>query len=86
MKEKHSAVKSRTVLSLSMLTLFFFFSAMACDRDVRIAPYLLAVAAEVVVAAGYGAGTAFASYEVVAVFGLNLVTADITANHVANNQ
>ena len=52
-----------------MLTLFFLFSTVVSNRDVRIALFLLEAASEAVVA--------------VLVF--DLVTADISANHVTNN-
>lgn len=54
------------------------------DRDVSIAPFLLETAAEVFVAAVYGAGTAFTGHKVVAVFGFDLLTTDIAADCVAN--
>ena len=73
------------MLSLSTLTLFFFVSAVVSDRDVGITPFLLEAAAEVIVAAVHGAGTTFAGHEVVAVFGLDLVTADVTTDGVAND-
>lgn len=67
------------------LGLLLFFSVGFADRDVRIAPFLLEAAAEVVVTAIYGAGTAFTGNEVVAVFGFNLVATDVAANCVFNN-
>ena len=62
-----------------------FISAVVGDRDVGVTPFLLEAAAEVVMAAVYGAGTAFTGHKVVAVFGLDFVAADVAADGVAND-
>ena len=72
------------MLSLSTLTLFFFVSAVVSDRDVCITSFLLEAAAEVVMAAVYGAGAALTGHEVVAVFGFNLIATDIAADGIPN--
>ena len=40
---------------------------------------------QIIVAAVYGAGTAFTGYEIMAVFGFNLITADIAAYGIFDN-
>ena len=67
------------------MQLFCFFSAVINNRDVGIAPFFLEAAAEVVVTAIYGAGTAFTGNEVMAVFGFNLIAADVAADRVFYN-
>jgi hypothetical protein len=74
-------------LWLFLYQLFFFFLRIGfADRYVCIAPFFLEAAAEVVVAAVYGAGSAFACHKIVAVFGFDFITADIAANGVFDNQ
>ena len=41
---------------------------------------------QIIVAAVYGAGTAFTGYEIMAMFGFDFITADIAANGVFDNQ
>ena len=55
------------------------------NRNICIAPFLLEAAAEVIMAAVHGADAALAGHEVVAVFGFDLVAADVTADRVAND-
>ena len=65
--------------------LFFFFRVGFADGDVGVAAFFFEAAAEVIMAAVYGAGAAFAGYEVMPVRGFDFNTADIAADRVFDN-
>ena len=65
--------------------LFFFFRVGFADGDVGVAAFFLEAAAEVIVAAVYGAGTAFACHEVVSVRGFDFIAANVAADRVLDN-
>ena len=71
-----------TVLSLYTLWQFFFFSAVVSYGDVRIAPFFLGSAAEVIMSSVYRTSSTFTLYEVVAVFRFDLVTADVATDRI----
>ena len=53
--------------------------------DIGEAPFLLEASSEVVVTTIDGAGTTLALHEIVSVFGLNLITADIAPNGITDD-
>ena len=55
------------------------------DRNVRIAALLLKAAAQILVTAVHGTGSAFALHEIVTVLGFNLVATEIAADGVFDN-
>ena len=72
-------------LWLFSLGLFLFIGVGFADGDIGVTPFFLETAAEVIVAAVYGAGSAFAGHEVMPVCRFNFITADIAANCVFDN-
>ena len=64
------------------VVLFFVFRSWYTDGNVCITPFIFEAAAEVIVAAVYGAGSAGALHKVMPVFGFDLVAADIAANSI----
>lgn len=69
-----------------VLWLFLFFGIWYAYGNICIAPFFLVTTAKVIMAAIYGAGSAFACHKIVAVFGFDFITADIAANGVFDNQ
>ena len=55
------------------------------NRNVRITILLFEAAAQILVTAIYGTGSAFALYEIVTVLGFDLVAAEIVAYGVLDN-
>lgn len=53
--------------------------------DVGEAPFLFKTPPQVIVTTIDGAGSALALHEIVAVFGLNFITADVTPNCISND-
>ena len=68
-----------------VLWLFLFFGIWYAYGNICIAPFFLETAAEVIVAAVNGAGTAFALHIVVAVLGFDFIAADVAADGILNN-
>ena len=75
----------RIKLRLISLGLFLFCRVGFADRDVGITAFFLKAAAEVIVAAIYRTGPAFACYEVMPVRGFDFFTADVAADCVFDN-
>ena len=67
------------------LWLFLFLGIWYAYGNICIAPIFLETTAEVIVAAVYRTGTAFTGYEIMAVFGFDLITADIAAYGIFDN-
>ena len=68
-----------------VLSLFLFFGIWYAYGNICIAPFFLETTAKIIMAAVYRTGTAFTGYEIMAVFGFDFITADITANGVFDN-
>ncbi len=68
------------------LWLFLFLGIWYAYGNICIAPIFLETTAKVIMAAVYRTGTAFAGYEIMAMFGFDFITADIAANGVFDNQ
>ena len=67
------------------VVLFFVFRSWCTDGNVCITPFFFEAAAEVIVAAVYGAGSSFTLYIVMSVYRLDFITADIAADSVFDN-
>ena len=66
--------------------LWLLFYGYSCFwGNICIAPIFLETTAKVIMAAVYRTGTAFAGYEIMAMFGFDFITADIAANSVFDN-
>lgn len=63
-----------------VLWLFLFLGIWYAYGNICIAPIFLETTAKVIMAAVYRTGTAFAGYEIMAMFGFDFITADIAAN------
>ena len=68
-----------------VLWLFLFLGIWYAYGNICIAPIFLETTAKVIMAAVYRTDTAFAGYEIMAMFGFDFITADITANSVFDN-
>ena len=68
-----------------VLWLFLFLGIWYAYGNICIAPIFLETTAKVIMAAVYRTGTAFAGYEIMAVFGFDFITADIAADGILNN-
>lgn len=68
-----------------VLWLFLFLGIWYAYGNICIAPIFLETTAKVIMAAVYRTGTAFAGYEIMAMFGFDFITADIAANSVFDN-
>ena len=76
----------RIKLRLISLGLFLFCRVGFADGYIGVTAFFLETTAKIIMAAVYRTGTAFAGYEIMAVFGFDFITADIAANGVFDNQ
>ena len=72
-------------LWLFSLGLFLFIGVGFADGDIGVTPFFFEAAAEVIVAAVYGAGSAFAGHEVMPVCRFNFITAQFTPDGILYN-
>ena len=73
------------IIAGGIVSFSFFGWVGFADGDIGVTSLFLEAAAEVIVAAIHGAGTAFTGHEVVPVRGFNFFTADIAADRIFDN-
>ena len=75
----------RIKLRLISLGLFLFCRVGFADGYIGVTAFFLETTAKIIMVAVYRTGTAFAGYEIMAVFGFDFITADIAADGILNN-